>query len=185
MPLSPKEAAAALGDIERTGRHTTELQVYAGASPFFLVWGAVWVFGYTMTHYMPEFRNLFWVTSIFLGTVVSIVLGRPMSKGQAGGRSFSSWRYAAISGGIAGFFALTSIVLKLDTREIDAFVPLMFAGIYLAVSQFAGIRFAVCGAILAIATAIGFYNAGDSFGLWMAVAGGGVLLLTGLWLRRV
>ena len=64
-------------------------------------------------------------------------------------------------------------------------MPLMFAGIYLAVGVFAGTRFAVCGAILAIATAVGFFIAGDLFGLWMAAAGGGVLLLTGFWLRRV
>lgn len=182
MPLTQEEAAAALGEIERTDRQTTELQVYEGAAPFFMVWGAVWVFGYTMTHFMPEYRNVFWASGIALGTVLSIVLGKRLG---TKGHGFSPWRYAAISAGLAGFFALTSMVLKLNVREVDAFVPLMFAGIYLAVGVFAGTRFAICGAILAIATAVGFYNAGEFFGLWMAAAGGGVLLLTGFWLRRV
>jgi hypothetical protein len=182
MPLTQDEAAAALGEIERTDRQTTELQVYEGAAPFFMVWGAVWVFGYTMTHFIPEYRNLFWASGVATGTLLSIVLGQRQGKG---GHNFSAWRYGAISAGLAGFFALTSFVLKLNVREIDAFVPLMFAGIYLAIGVFAGTRFAVCGAILAIATAVGFYNAGDLFGLWMAAAGGGVLLLTGFWLRRV
>jgi hypothetical protein len=182
MPLTQDEAATALGEIERTGRQTTELQVYEGAAPFFLVWGLVWVFGYTMTHFMPEYRNAFWASGVTVGAVLSIVLGQRLG---TKGRGFSAWRYAAISAGIAAFFALASMVLKLNVREVDAFVPLMFAGIYLAVGVFAGTRFAVCGAILAIATAVGFYNAGELFGLWMAVAGGGVLLLTGFWLRRV
>jgi hypothetical protein len=182
MPLTQDEAAAALGEIERTDRQTTELQAYEGAAPFFMVWGAVWVFGYTMTHFMPEYRNLFWASGVATGTLLSIVFGQRQGNG---GRNFSPWRYAAISAGLAGFFALTSFVLKLNVREIDAFVPLIFAGIYLAIGVFAGPRFAVCGAILAIATAVGFYNAGELFGLWMAVAGGGVLLLTGFWLRRV
>lgn len=182
MPLTQDEAAAALGEIERTGRHATELQVYEGAAPFFLVWGTVWVFGYTLTHFMPEYRTAFWAAGIGAGVLLSILLGkRQGTKGQG----FSAWQYGAISAGIAVFFAMSSAVLKLDSREIDAFVPLMFAGIYLAVGVFAGARFAVCGAILAIATAVGFFNAGDLFGLWMAAAGGGVLLLTGFWLRRV
>ncbi len=182
MPLTQDEAAAALDEIERTGRHATELQVYAGAAPFFMVWGAVWVFGYTMTHFMPEYRTAFWAAGIAAGVCLSILLGK---RQDTKGHGFSAGRYAAISAGIAAFFALTSMVLKLNVREVDAFVPLMFAGIYLAVGVFAGTRFAVCGAILAIATAVGFYNAGDLFGLWMAAAGGGVLLLTGFWLRRV
>lgn len=182
MPLTQDEAAAALGEIERTGRHATELQVYEGAAPFFLAWGTVWIFGYTMTHFMPEYRNAFWAAGIAAGVLLSIVLGKRQG---TKGHGFSPWRFAAISAGIAVFFALSSLVLKLDTREIDAFVPLMFAGIYLAVGVFAGTRFAVCGAILAIATAVGFFNAGEYFGLWMAAAGGGVLLLTGFWLRRV
>jgi hypothetical protein len=182
MPLTQDEAAAALGEIERTDSQTAELQVYEGAAPFFMVWGAVWVFGYTMTHFVPEYRNVFWVSGIALGAVLSIVLGQRLG---TKGHGFSAWRYAAISAGIAGFFALASMVLKLNLREVDAFVPLLFAGIYLAVGVFAGTRFAVCGAILAIATAVGFFNAGEFFGLWMAAAGGGVLLLTGFWLRRV
>jgi hypothetical protein len=182
MPLSQDEAAAALDEIERTGRHATELQIYEGAAPFFLVWGTVWVFGYTMSHFMPEFRTAFWATGIAAGVLLSIVLGK---RHGAKGYAFSPWRYVVISAGIAVFFALSSLVLKLNAREVDAFVPLMFAGIYLAVGVFAGTRFAVCGAILTIATAVGFFNAGDHFGLWMAAAGGGVLLLTGFWLRRV
>lgn len=182
MPLTQDEAAAALDEIERTGRHATELQVYAGAAPFFLVWGTVWVFGYTTSHFMPEFRTAFWAAGITAGVLLSIVLGKRQG---TKGHGFSAWRYGAISAGIAAFFALSSIVLKLNAREVDAFVPLVFAGIYLAVGMFAGTRFAFCGAILAIATAIGFFNAGEFFGLWMAAAGGGVLLLTGFWLRRV
>ena len=83
------------------------------------------------------------------------------------------------------FFGLSSMVLKLDTREVAAFIPLMFAGMYMLAGVFAGIRFAICGVVLAVATAVGYLNAGDHFGFWMAAFGGGILLLTGFWLRRV
>lgn len=184
MPLSQDEAASALKEIERTGKHTRELQAYAGAAPHFVVWGLVWMCGYAGTEFMPESRNLFWGVGIAAGTVLSILIGR-MSGSAPNASDHNPWRYAAISGGIAAFFGIASLILKFDAREIDAFIPLMFAGMYMLAGLFAGLRFAVCGAILALAVAVGYANAGEHFGLWMAAFGGGILLLTGFWLRRV
>ena len=184
MPLSQDEAASALMEIERTGSYTRELQSYAGAAPHFVIWGLVWMFGYAMTEFFPDYRNLFWGGGIVAGAALSILFGRMSgSTGEAGGHN--PWRYAAISGGIAMFFGLTSVILKLDARGIDAFIPLMFAGMYMLAGLFGGSRFVICGAVLAIATTIGYFNAGEHFGLWMAALGGGILLLTGFWLRRV
>jgi len=184
MPLSQDEAASALKEIERTGSYTRELQSYAGAAPHFIVWGLVWMFGYAMTEVLPEYRNVFWGSGIAAGTLASIVLGR-MTGREREASPFTPWRYAAISGSIAAFFGMTSVILKFDARQIDAFIPLMFAGMYLLAGLFAGVRFAICGAVLGMAVVVGYFNAGEHFGLWMAACGGGILLLTGFWLRRV
>ena len=184
MPLSQEEAATALKEIERTGNHTRELQSYAGAAPHFVVWGLVWMFGYAMTEFMPESRNLFWGAGIVTGSLLSVVIGGRAGNERAA-RDHNPWRYAAISGGIAAFFGIAAMILKFDAREIDAFIPLMFAGMYMLAGLFAGLRFAICGAVLALAVAVGYANVGEHFGLWMAAFGGGILLLTGFWLRRV
>lgn len=184
MPLSQDEAASALKEIERTGSYTRELQSYAGAAPHFVIWGLVWMFGYAMSEFMPESRNLFWGGGILAGAVLSVLFGR-MSGSARDARDHNPWRYAAISGGIAAFFGISALILKFDTREIDAFIPLMFAGMYMLAGLFGGLRFAICGAVLALAVAVGYVNAGEHFGLWMAAFGGGILLLTGFWLRRV
>jgi hypothetical protein len=184
MPISRDEAASALQEIERTESLSHRLQSYAGASPHFMLWGLVWMFGYALSEVVPDSRNLIWATGIAIGAVTSVAIGRSQAGATARSANFSPWRYAAISGGIAMFFGIASMILKFDAREIDAFIPLMFSGMYLLAGLYVGARFAVCGAILAAAVATGYVNAGDHFGLWMAAFGGGILMLTGLWLRR-
>ena len=76
MPMSQDEAAAALKEIEQTGNHVRELHAYAGASPHFMIWGLVWMFGYAMTEFMPDLRNLFWGGGIAVGALLSVVAGR-------------------------------------------------------------------------------------------------------------
>ena len=183
MPISQDEAASALKEIERTGNQVRTLQAYAGAAPHFFVWGLVWMFGYALSERMPESRNIIWACAITLGALSSIVFGRSSASSGAA-QEHAPWRYAAISFGIAMFFGLSAMILKLDDHEIAAFIPLMFGGMYMLAGLFAGIRFAVCGAVLAIATTVGYLNAGEYFGYWMAAFGGGILLLTGFWLRR-
>ncbi len=49
---------------------------------------------------------------------------------------------------------------------------------------FAGISFYPAGRLLAAATLGAYFFLKDFFFVWMAVAGGGSLLLTGLWMRN-
>jgi hypothetical protein len=84
------------------------------------------------------------------------------------------------------FFGVAlTVVGPLQARQIDAFFPLVFGGAYLIAGVWLGTRYVICGVALIAATVAGYFYAGDAFGWWMAVAGGGVLLLTGLWLRKV
>ena len=185
MPISPEEASQTLEEIDRTGDYSRELHIYKESSPHFLIWGLVWAFGYAVTDFAPEYRNLAWGAGIAVGALSSIFLASRQTQGGSRARAGFSWRYAAISGGFAAFFGVMSFVLKLDPRQVDAFIPLVFAGAYLFAGLWAGLRFSLCGVVLAVAVLVGYFNAGTHFGLWMAVAGGGVLVLTGLWLRRV
>lgn len=183
MPVSQDEAESTLKEIERTGRQTLTLQAYASAAPHFFVWGLVWMAGYALSEQLPEARNVVWACLILAGSVASFVFGSSANRDRSSDQH-ANWRYAATSFGIAMFFTLAAKVLKLDSREVAAFIPLMFGGIYMLAGLFAGVRFAVCGAVLALATTYGYLNAGEYFGYWMAAVGGGILILTGLWLRR-
>jgi hypothetical protein len=179
MPLSKDEAAERLREVEATGAASARLFGYSASAPYFVLWGLVWVGGYAFGALQPELRNAGWMVGIAVGTLGSALLGRRWSGGgTAAGRSI------ALSVVIAVFFVLVATMAQLKPRQMDAFVPLVFAAAYMIAGIWAGARYVVCGVVVAAATVAGYYLAGDAFGLWMAVVGGGTLLLTGLWMRK-
>lgn len=179
MPLSKDEAAERLKEVEATGAQSARLFHYSAAAPYFVLWGFVWVGGYAFGALQPELRNVGWMLGIAVGTIGSALLGRRWRGAGSGyGRSI------AISIVIAVFFVLVATMAQLKPRQMDAFVPLVFASAYVIAGIWAGMRYVVCGLVVAAATVGGYYFAGNAFGLWMAVVGGGTLLLTGLWMRR-
>ena len=179
MPLSKSEAAESLREIEATSAVSARLRTYSSAAPHFMLWGLVWVAGYAFSAWRPEMRDLGWAAAIAVGVVGSLLLG---VRGE--GRRTSPARSLAISGAIAAFFGVVFVVLgPMQPRQIDAFFPLVFAGAYVLAGIWVGARFAICGVVVAAVTLAGYFYAGDAFGYWMAAAGGGTLLLTGLWLR--
>lgn len=181
MPLSKSEAADALRMVETTERYSGELRGYAAAAPYFFIWGLVWAAGYALTAQQPDQRQIIWGGAIAVGTVLSVLNGM-----RAGGGRASVGRSLAFGGAIAAFIGFTTIVMApLQPRQVDAFIPLATAAIYVFVGIWGGARFGLAGLVLAAVTVAGYFVAGDAFGYWMAAAGGGVLMLTGIWLRSV
>jgi hypothetical protein len=179
MSLSKDEAAQRLREVEATGAASARLFGYSASAPYFVLWGLVWAGGYAFSALQPELRNVGWMVGIAVGTLGSALLGRRWSGGgTALGRSI------LLSIVIAVFFVLVAAMVQLKPRQMDAFVPLVFAAAYLIAGIWAGARYVVCGVVVAAATVAGYYLAGDAFELWMVAVGGGTLLLTGLWMRR-
>ena len=67
---------------------------------------------------------------------------------------------------------------------MGAFSPLLLSAIYAAMGLWRGLRFVLVGAFLAAITLGAYFFVKDFFFIWMALAGGGSLLLTGLWMRH-
>ena len=68
--------------------------------------------------------------------------------------------------------------------QIGAFIPLIYAALYTGMGLWLGQRYVVVGVTIFIATLVGFYFMQPYFAIWMAVVGGGSMILTGLWLRK-
>ena len=181
MSMTPEEAAQALKDVERTETLSVRLRGYAGAAPHFMLWGAIWALCYGLTDFFPESRNLIWGGGVAVGAAGGFVLGRV----NASTYSSFDWRFVAVAGVMAAYLVTASFVLgPLQPRQFDAFIPLLFAVTYTAAGLWLGWRFTICGVALWTVTILAYVFAGAHFDLCMAVAGGGVLALTGFWLRR-
>jgi hypothetical protein len=89
---------------------------------------------------------------------------------------------------IGGFGASAAVIAPaLSFVQYSALGCLAVGAIYLAMGAGAGagLRLSAVGAAIMAATLVGWFFARDQFFLWMAVAGGGGLILGGLWLRKV
>ena len=180
MPVTRAEAEASLKSINETEAHGHRLRRYRGAAPFFVIWGLVWMFGYAGTDFAPDGRAMIWGASVLVGSVLSIVAGRSVG----GSATRSVWRSLAISGLFAAFGGAMIVLLHgTEQRLVDAVIPMLFAAAYSMAGLFLGSRFLICGLVLGFGTLLAYSSATEHFGLVMAAVGGGVLLLTGLWLR--
>lgn len=184
MPVSRNDAADALRAVESTERLSATLHGYAAAAPYFFIWGVAWAAGYGLSAALPDKRTLIWAGAIGVGTVLSMIAG--IRGGGASRRGPNIGYSLAIAGAIAAFIGITTVVLgPMQPRQVDALVPLLTAGLYVVAGVWVGPRFGLAGLVLAAVTVGGYFLAGDAFGYWMAAAGGGVLMLTGFWLRSV
>lgn len=179
MPISRNEAADALRTVETTEQLSGELHGYEAASPYFMVWGFVWAYGYAVTAAIPAYRELIWATAIATGVLASIYFSIRQGK-----RSTLFRRPLAIACLVAVAAVLTSAVVAPPTMNTDALLPLIFAAAYVVAGIWGGVRYVICGAVLGAVALAGYFLPDDVFGYWMGAAGGGILFLTGLWLRK-
>jgi hypothetical protein len=182
MSLTPNEAASALRDIEETGRRSGQAFGYRQAAPHFIIWGLVWVFGYAGTDFFPRQAGEIWLAGIVLGALAATLVSR---FGAMGGRAVNgAWRTFGVVVIVALFIMGTyAIMWPVMPRQQAAFVPLLAASAYSAIGLWAGLRWIAAGVAIAALTLGGFFYVQEHFALWMAVVGGGGLVLAGLWMR--
>jgi hypothetical protein len=195
MSLSPGQAAENLREIARTERRSAEAHEYANASPGFILWGLLWVVGYTGSYLLPHYGfirgiNWLWCGLTVGGVVGSTIIGRNQHRAQhpgqrAAGRAMGlRWIMTLVAMWI--FTAATFTVLRpVNAMSTGAFIPLLVALAYAVFGIWRGSRFLYAGIVLAALTLGGWFLLPQYFLPWMAAVGGGSLILVGLWLKRV
>jgi hypothetical protein len=182
MTLSPTEAEDTLRDISNTGRASKRFYGYRVAAPHFILWGVIWFVGYGAGYFFPHAAYL-WLVLDLIGIAGSFWLGFKTGQSKV---EYEGRRYAAT--GLAIFLfvvALFSIMPPRTSEQVGAFFPILVALIYSLVGIWTGgTRMIVAGVAIAALTVGGFFWLPHIFLLWMAVVGGGALILGGIWFRR-
>lgn len=187
MSLSPGQAAAALDEIERTERRTAVAGGYSAASPYLILWGAIWTLGYGACAVLPPERwGIVWVPLAIGGMLASAWLsvrtraGRPGKSDSSAGAAVIGVAAFVFIGGAYYVFQPRSPMPMLVFPSFVAGLVYTVAGAVARMPRFVWIGFGILALTLA-----GYAAAPDLSAVWAAVAGGGGLLLGGLWLRRV
>ena len=199
METKPRDARQALEDIERTARRTRRRELYKGADLIYLVWGVVWIAGFLSQHFWLESRvmlggyaiavpGLVWNTLVPLAILVTWLLVRwRMPVEASGDRSlFAFWWLAFAYFGL--FIVFLSPVVDFGLvyasegqRIVSGCIVLIVMFIYVSMGLFTRSRYMLwLGLGITAANVFGIFAIPAWYFLWMAVAGGGGLVATGI-----
>ncbi len=180
-PLSPQQAASTLRDIHDTQRRSQERYGNQTAAPHLIWWGIIWAIGYGLS-ISPRWAGPAWDALVPIGIVGSLWLGARRAPVRA---KPLDPRYIATAVAIFLFFTAMFLVLPPASGEqVGALVPLLVALIYVLLGIFsAGPRMTWTGVAIGVFTVAGYLALPQHFAAWMAVVGGGGLILGGIWMR--
>ena len=181
MPISPKQASEALSDIASAEGRSATIFRYRLSAPYLLLWGALWVVGFSLSDFYPAQVPIVWLCVTLIGIAGSIAVSL---RAEGVGRAVA-WRCAGVGITITAFVFATVIVLRLrNADQISALAALIVAMAYVLIGLWIGARFVITGIVVGALTVAGSFLFSAHFSLWMAAVGGGALIFAGLWLRQ-
>lgn len=182
--VSKSEAQSALSEIDSVTRRGMALKGYRHAGPILMVWGVIWGMGYLgMAYLAPTSWGWMWLALDVIG-VAATLLQSPRGE-AAGAVPGQVWRTAlGMAACVAFVLAIVAVFPKTELLPYIA-LPGLFVGFIYAVMGViaAAPRYALIGVVTFAATLAGYYLWPAYLAQWLALVGGGGLVLGGLWLR--
>jgi hypothetical protein len=179
MTFTPQDAARALKVVDQISGRSSTLRSYRAASPTLILWGLVWVVVNLCCDKWPRQAGPLWSAGDIVGFAGTAVIGFRLAAPR-----LLNWRGVATAA--VGFAAVAAAVNLLQIRSVEtatALICLAVGAAYMVWGVWRGARIFVLGLIIAgVSLAAGLLHP-PHFYLWMAGAGGGALILGGVWLR--
>jgi uncharacterized membrane protein len=181
MALSSEQASQVLREVAAVSHRSGQLYRYQRFAPMLVLWGVIWLIGFSMTNFFPARASWLWIALDVIGVAGCIYLG---GKGKQDASNSGAWRWLA---SIATIFAFYIVILNIfqpfSGQQSAVLITLLVALFYVLGGIWIGARLTITGIAMAALTLVGYYLFPAYFFLWMAVVGGGALMLAGLWLR--
>ncbi len=176
MELSPREA---LNLVSATESRAREQRFYRFSSPHLVLWGVIWVIGYTGSGLLPvRDINYLWLPLIAAGIVVGGFFRRKDIMPHAATKAWLMMLPALV------FYIVTLIVMQpQQLAQFMIFPVLCVAVAYAYMGIFAGMGYLWIGTALAVLGLGGYFFLPSILPFWLAAVGGGGLIASGLWLR--
>lgn len=192
MNISRQEAGAALDSIQDASAAVKQRRIYAHAAPYFILWGSIWAVCNSITQFWPEWAGRGWQVGQLIGLVITAWLTvrlirceRAAAAERPGARDHGT-NFALLGVTLICYFiAMFTVLAPISGRRMGAFISLFWTLAYMAAGAWAGVRLFVIGAVGTAGILLSYLYAGDYFPLAVAIAGGGTLIVGGLWLRRL
>ena len=186
MSVSKDDAQSALHDVEATERRSRTLFGYGLASPYLLLWGALWIVAGAADALSTANPGIVWGAVDIFGLLATAWLivrhGRRCSEPGDRGRLL---RYVGSAAALAAFIGLTLMIFApISGGKVLMFFTLLGATVYAIVGCWVGLRYAAVGIALA-GVAVGVFLLAPAYlGSIVPFVGGAALILGGVWMRR-
>ena len=187
MDLTPTEAQQALEAIQAVAKRTQRVIANSGAYAFLIIWGFVWLIGFSANHFFSgPTVGYIWMALDTLGGVLSVVMGirfgrviRSGSGAKAGRRIGYFWLLLFLY-----CLLLLVVVSPLDMKE-GAMVIVLFVMIgWIAMGLLLSATSIWWALVITAVALLGYYLLPSYFYLWMAILGGGGMILLGFYIRN-
>ncbi|MGZ6040258.1 MAG: hypothetical protein ACXWKR_16440 [Phenylobacterium sp.] len=185
MPIGREDAAQALKAAEDAAGRSERLHGYRGAAGFLILWGVVWAVMDVGYYLGPNTGGWLSLAGDVVGVGGSILLGARLRRRGSGGSPARNVVGALLIASAIGLFGLgiSAVAPVQSAAQGQAIAGLAVGCVYMALGASQGLRLAAVGLLMVALTLGGWVYAREQFMLWMAFAGGGGLVLGGLWLR--
>ena len=187
MNISPNEAEEALAAIQTMAQKTRHSIAGGGASISLIITGIVWLVGFTATQFLTgPSVVLIWIGISILGSALATFMGIRAGRRVHSESSAVTGKRIAIFWVLLVLFAVASIAVarpadgKQLTMLVIPFAMIGQMGMGLLLS-FSATWWTVPVVALAL---VGYFLVPAWFYLWMALLGGGVMIVLGLYIRR-
>jgi len=190
------EAQAALTEIDRVIARTRTAIAQGPSAPILFLWGSIWMVADATTQFHPQALQWLWWVLDLIGVLGTWWLAR---RHRVRVKRPGAWRYG-VFWGVIFFYAILWMNLLVPVkwpetaqqwvsfeptfRRLTAYfhtIP-MFA--YVIGGLFAGRFFIALGLLVTALILVGFCWVPDYFYLWLAITGGGSLILSGVFIRK-
>jgi hypothetical protein len=195
-PVTRQEALSALDEIERVSHHVRRTLATGVMSSMLILWGVIWIAGFSAEQFAPHAYRV-WLALDAIGIAVSLFLGvwsrKPAVEGPSPGRIGACWLILFAYAALWSFLLVPSGALS--GPGWAGYAPVLeqkMALLWVTVCMFAYVvmglwldRFLLwLGLLVTVASLAGFFFVQPYFYLWVAVAGGGSLVVSGLFIRK-
>jgi hypothetical protein len=188
MDINRAEAEESLGEIQQIMAQTRRAISAGIAAPLLMLWGLIWGAAFGANYAWPGHEGQVWSVADTIGLVGTVaVCWRTRRRGavrserarRLGARLF--WFSILL---IVYGFAWGSLIGPHNERQMAAFIVMlvMFGYVILGLWLESGFMLGLGLAVTAL-TMAGYLLLRETFNLWMAVAGGGALATSGLYMR--
>ena len=186
MNVSRDDAETALKDVDAARRHSLTLFQYGLASPYLLLWGMLWIVAGVIGALSPGNTGIGWLVVDTVGIVATgyLVVRNARRYARDGARN-QGLRFVATVAVLAAFTAMVFMIFgPVSGAEVQTFITMLIAAIYMTAGIWVGSKYVIVGAVLAAVIIGAFHLAPAHLPLIVSVLGGGALILGGLWMRK-